>query len=82
MSTWVRRIRILDRDQAIAAIAHIRTEWEETFDGQDLVHVSGSVGLLLADLAIALGLTTVEMQQALGSQLADQLVDLQQQLLS
>jgi hypothetical protein len=81
MSTWVRRIRILDRDQAIVAIAHIRTEWEDAYYDQDLVHVSGSVGLLLADLGIALGFSPEEMQQALGSQLANQLSDLQQQLL-
>ena len=46
----------LERQQVIAAIDTIRQEWEEAADRQPLKEVYGSVGLLLNDIAHAIGL--------------------------
>lgn len=69
----IRRTRILDRDQAIAGIATIRQEWQDTAGGESLLDMQGSVGLLLADLTQAIGLTPEETTQALGVVLANEL---------
>ena len=73
MCTTVRVIRIIDRDEAIAGIAQIRQEWEDLAGDQSLIQVNGSVGLMLADIVQALGLTTEEQTQALGPDLAQEI---------
>ncbi len=52
--------------QIVDAIAKIRQEWEQAANGESLTDISGSVGLLLADLVSAMGLTPDEQVQALG----------------
>ena len=53
------QIEYLERQQVIAALNTIRQEWEEAADGQPLDEVYGSVGLLLNDIADAIGLEEV-----------------------
>ena len=65
---WVKRTRILDRDQAIDGLASIRQEWQEAANGTPLVEMRGSVGLLLADVASAMGLSPEEAAWVLGGE--------------
>lgn len=67
--SWVRRIRIMDRDQAIEAIATIRRDWE----GEDLLEIQAPIGLTLADVGVNLGLDKAELRQAFGNDLFDKL---------
>jgi hypothetical protein len=64
---------ISTRTQIIGAISKLREEWQEIADGASLVELKGSVGLLLADLALALGLSPDEQVQVLGEKLANEL---------
>ena len=64
---------ISTRTQIIGAISKLQEEWQEIADGASLVELKGSVGLLLADLALALGLSPDEQVQALGEKLANEL---------
>lgn len=50
----------LDRLAVIAALTHLREEWEDAADGQPLHTVQGNVGLLLDDVLDALDLTILE----------------------
>ena len=59
-------VQTITRAQAVQAIMNIRHEWEEAAGGVSLVEVNGSVGYLLADVAVALGLTGNELKLALG----------------
>jgi len=72
MITTVRVIRILDRDEAIAGIAQIRQQWEDLAGSESLIKVHGIVGLMLADIAQAIGLTSEEQSQALGIELTQE----------
>jgi hypothetical protein len=65
----VNRIRIIDRDQVIAGISQVREEWEAATG--DLLQARASVGLLLVDLASAIGLLPEEQTQALGGELLE-----------
>jgi hypothetical protein len=68
--SWVRITRILDRDQAINGLAHLRQEWQLAADGKPLMDVQGNVGLLLADVVAAIDLLPEEAAQVLGSEVA------------
>jgi len=61
----------LSRDQIIQALRRLAEEWQETAaeDDNSLLDIEGSVGLLLYDVVIALGLTYQEQEQVLGSDL-------------
>ena len=63
------------RTHMVNSLAKIREEWEQAADGNSLVLANASVGLLLADLSIAIGLTTDEKVQALGEDLVNELQD-------
>ena len=56
----------ITRAQVVQAIMKIRHEWEDAARGDSLVEINGSVGYLLADIAVALGLTDSELKLALG----------------
>jgi hypothetical protein len=58
----------IQRLEAIDALAHLREEWMEAADCS-LVDVETSVGLFLADVTRALGLSAEEQMQVLGSAL-------------
>jgi hypothetical protein len=64
-------IRLIDRDQVIDGFIHVREEWEDAIEGDNLVDARGSVGLLLLDLVIAIGLLPEEQVQALGHELSE-----------
>ncbi len=64
--SWVRITRILDRDEAIFGLAQLRAEWQEAAGEQNLMDVGASVGLLMADVVNALGLSPDEAAQVLG----------------
>jgi hypothetical protein len=58
----------------IDALTQIRQEWEQAADGQSLVDIQGSVGLLFADFAVAIGLTPEETRHVFGDNLSRELV--------
>jgi len=62
---------LISRNQIIDAFTHLRGEWEQALPGQNLVDVQCNAGLLMMDLAIALGLTEEERKTALGKSLAE-----------
>ncbi len=57
----------------VRALARVRAEWEEAAGEDSLIEMQGSVGLLLADIARALGLSPVEQIEALGSEMVEEL---------
>ena len=59
----------ITREQAVRAIATIRSEWEESVSSRSLIEELGSIGLLLFDLASFLEFTMDEQLLALGSKL-------------
>jgi hypothetical protein len=61
----------IDREKAVKAIMKLRREWEDTACGDSLLEVNGSIGYLLFDVAVGLGLNEDEMQLALGQIGAD-----------
>lgn len=77
MSTTVKVIRILDRDQAISGIARVRQEWEELAGSESLIKVNGSIGFILADIVKALGLNGEDEILTLGSNLAQEIMTIQ-----
>jgi len=64
---------IVCQNQLVDALAKIRQEWEQAAEGESLIHVDASVGLLLGDVVVALGLPPVETVQILGAELAGEL---------
>ena len=58
-----------DRGFALANLSVLRQEWEQAADGDSLINVPASVGLLLFDVTARLGLTQEEQAQVLGDQL-------------
>jgi hypothetical protein len=66
----------MSRQQLIQILARFRKEWEEAAEGDSLLDLEVSVGLLLADLAMALNLTPHELSQALGENLVDELQEI------
>ena len=63
----------ISRRQLVQMLARFRQEWEQAAEGEDLLDLEASVGLLLADLAMAINLTAGEMLQALGEDLVNDL---------
>lgn len=60
---------IPDRPAILENLSGLRQEWEQAVDRASLIHVPASVGLLLFDVTVRLGLTQVEQTQVLGDQL-------------
>ncbi len=58
-----------DRQNALENLSTLRQEWEASAEGQSLIRVSGSVGLMLFDVTTKLGLTAEEQALVLGDQL-------------
>lgn len=63
------RVVMPDRASALANLCALRQEWEQAADGDSLINVPASVGLLLFDVTTRLGLTQDEQTQVLGDQL-------------
>jgi hypothetical protein len=71
--TMITHPTFIPRTKIIDVLTKLRQEWEQAAEGENLVELDGSVGLLLADLAIAIGLTPEEQVQALGADLVNEL---------
>ena len=69
------QIPLIMRPHVIDALTQIRQEWEQAADGQSLVDVQGSVGLLFADVAVAIGLTPEETKHVFGANLSGELTN-------
>ena len=72
-------------DAIVLALEGYRRVWQETADGESLLNVTAPVGLIIADIAEALGLTSQDRSAVLGkeldaevSELAEQQVQLKQ----
>lgn len=61
--------RMSDRTRMILALAKFREEWQELVDGGSLLKVETPVGLLFADIADKLELTSQERYMFLGGKL-------------
>ena len=61
--------------EVIQALAVIRNQWEDAAQGNSLTRINGSVGYLLFDVAVALGLEGMDLRIALGD-LADEVVEI------
>ena len=57
----------------VQALEHLRREWQVATNGQSLLEVNGNVGLMLADVAMCVGLDTLEQIQVFGAELAQEL---------
>ena len=62
----------ISRSKLVESFGQLRQEWEDA-TGTNLIVIEASVGLLFADLAVAIGLSPEERDLALGSQLCGEL---------
>jgi len=61
-----------DRTRMILALAELRQEWQQATNGGSLLKVETPVGLLLADVADRLGLSSQERHVFLGGKLINE----------
>jgi len=59
----------ISRSNVIDALARLRQEWEASIDGESLIDVQASVGLLLGDVVMMIGLSRDEQVTVLGEEL-------------
>lgn len=64
--------RMAERTRLILALAEFRKEWQEAVRGGSLLKVESPVGLVLADIADRLGLTSQERYAVLGGKLINE----------
>jgi hypothetical protein len=64
--------RITERTRLILALAEFRKEWQEAVGGGSLLKVESPVGLVLADIADRLELTSQERYAVLGGKLSNE----------
>jgi len=69
----------LDRAKTKSALASIRREWEVAAEGESLVNISASVGLLLLDITTKLEMTVEEQRAVLGPRLYQEALQKMQQ---
>lgn len=60
----------------IEVLAALRSEWENAANGESLVNVNGSIGLILFDMVVRLGLSTEDANVLLGHKLSTELTEL------
>jgi len=65
-------INIHDRMLVLENLSVLRQEWEVAADGDSLINISASVGLMLFDFAAKLGLTPEEQTIVLGGRLYEE----------
>ena len=63
----------INRSLIVDSLGRLRQEWEEAASNVSLIDVESSVGLLLADLALAFDLSPEEQVLALGADLVNEL---------
>ena len=61
------------RAQVIQSLGDFRRAWQQMADGQNLIDVKASVGLILSDIADRLELDSQERHAMLGGQLINQI---------
>jgi len=59
----------ISRSAVVASLAQLRQEWQTAVDGESLIGVQTSVGLLLGDVVMMLGLSSDEQVAVLGREL-------------
>jgi hypothetical protein len=64
--------RLRDRTRLVLALSEVRREWQETMGNGSLLKVETPVGLLLADIADRLEMTTQERHVFLGGKLINE----------
>jgi hypothetical protein len=64
--------RMAERTRLILALAEFRKEWQEAASGGSLLKVETPVGLILADIADRLELTSQERYAVLGGRLINE----------
>lgn len=62
--------------QALAVLANFRQEWQEAAGDKSLLEIEGSIGMVLADLVNAFGLSRHEQLVVLGPELLEEMQDL------
>ena len=62
----------IPRTYVVGALTKLRQEWQCATD-RSLTSVNGNVALILADVAMTIGLDTVEQVQVFGAELAQEL---------
>ena len=60
---------VIDRLDVVGSLARLCEEWREAVDGESLIQVQISVGLLLGDVVMLLGLSADEQTAVLGEEL-------------
>ena len=63
----------ITRAQMLESLASLRQDWEKAANGESLLHIEGSVGLILHDFAAKLNLGVEERQLLLGVSLSEEL---------
>ena len=61
-----------DRTRLVLALAELRCEWQQTINGGSLLKIETPVGLLFADIADKLELTSQERHVFLGGRLINE----------
>ena len=62
-------VALPDRRMVLEGLSVLRQEWEGQANGDSLIDLSGSVGLMLFDVTALLGLTPEEQTVVLGDRL-------------
>ena len=62
----------IPRTNVVSALTKLRQEWQDAAD-RSLISINGNVALLLVDVAMSIGLDTVERVQVFGAELAQEL---------
>ncbi len=60
---------LTDKASVLETLSVLRQEWEQAAEGNSLIDIPASVGLLLFDVTARMGLTQAEQSQVLGDQL-------------
>ena len=63
----------ITRAQMLDSLKSLRQDWEKAANGESLLHIEGSVGLILHDFAAKLNFTAEERQFLLGVSLSEDL---------
>jgi hypothetical protein len=67
--------RFIHNVEVVRGLERTRLEWQQAADGESLLNLETNVGLLLADVTTAIGLTSEEKVLVLGAELLDELQD-------
>ena len=67
--------RFIHNVEVVQGLERTRLEWQQAADGESLLNLETNVGLLLADVTAAIGLTPEEKVLVLGADLVDELQD-------